>query len=173
MDKKKKAQEEVIEEVVDALGNSGDQPGDEKQQAAIDALVAEKDQWHAKYLRALADYQNLQTRMDSQRIQIREAEAARVLVSLLPFLDNLDAAGAFVTDPGLMMIRQQFAKLLQELGLIELDLIDKPFDPHTAEAIEVVAADQDDMVVEVLRKGYRYNDTVVRPAQVKVGKRMQ
>ena len=62
------------------------------------------------------------------------------------------------------------AKQLEEMGLVELEVLDRPFDPHTAEAIDTVESEKDGIVLEVLRRGYAFCDAVIRPAQVRVGK---
>jgi molecular chaperone GrpE len=160
---KHKSNGQVSDEEVEVVEEG--EPTDE-----LSRLTAENQELQAKYLRALADYQNLQNRTNAQRVQIRQDAAAQTLMMLLPFLDNLEAAEAFVKDPGLAMIKKQFAKQLEEMGLVELEVLDRPFDPHTAEAIDTVESEKDGIVLEVLRRGYAFCDAVIRPAQVRVGK---
>lgn len=133
-------------------------------------VQAERDEYKNKYLRALADYQNLEKRMEEGRAEAVKRVYADVLHRLLPFLDHLEKAEMFLKDEGLKMIVNQYNETLQEIGLEKLDLVGKPFDPHLAEAIEVVVGDKDNIVVGVVRNGYRFEGKVLRVARVKVSK---
>lgn len=133
-------------------------------------LIAQNEELNNKYLRALADYQNLQNRVEASRMQVRQDATVHVLMSLLPFLDNLEAAEVFIKDPGLAMIKNQFAKQLEQMGLQKIEVLNKEFDPHTAEAVDIVQSPQDNIVLEQVRPGYQFVDRVIRPAQVRVGK---
>lgn len=128
------------------------------------------DEFKNQYLRALADYKNLEHRMDNMRLQMRDTVKQQVIEEFLPVLDNLDQAEIFTKDPGLKMISGSFRQVLQRLGVTEVDLQDTEFDPHSAEVVEVVDGDKDDIVVEVLQKAYALNGTVIRPGRVKVSK---
>lgn len=130
----------------------------------------QSEQFKNQYLRALADYKNLEHRMDSMRSQMRESITQQVIGEFLPVLDNLDQAEIFTTDPGLQMISGSFRQTLQRLGVTELELVGQEFDPHAAEVVEVVEGDADDIIIEVLQKAYALNGRVIRPGRVKVSK---
>ena len=137
----------------------------------VKRLKEELEMSKKQYLRALADYHNLERRMsDINEETVRQA-TKRLVLRLLPFVDNLEKAEVFIKDPGLGMIKNQFYKTLQDEGLTEIQILGKPFDPHHAEAVEVVQGDTDNMVAEVVQKGYMLGDKVIRPAQVKVSKK--
>ncbi len=138
----------------------------------LEIVRKERDEFKNKYLRALADYQNYERRVIEEKRQQSEELTANFVLKLLPFLDHLEKAEIFVKDQGLKMIKDKFYNILSELGLEETQMIDKPFDPHFAEAIEVIEGKEDNIVKEVLRKGYRYNGRVLRVAQVKVSKKI-
>ncbi len=140
-------------------------------QSPCEAVEKERDEWKSKYLRALADYDNLQKRERERGSLQAQSAASGIMLRLLPFLDNLEKAEAFVKDEGLAMIRSQFAAVLEKEGLKELDVLDKPFDPHTAEAVAAVDGENDGVVIEVLQKGYEFAGDVIRPAAVKVSKK--
>lgn len=156
MDKKPKKEEQV----------------EEVEQEEPSALEAERDEYKNRYLRALADYQNLKKRAQDDREVIAEQTAKYIFQRLLPFLDNLEKAETFVQDEGLKMIKNDFFTQLEKEGLREIEVINKPYDPYTAEAIDIVPGKQDDMVVEVLEKGYEFRGDVLRPAKVKVSKKI-
>lgn len=138
----------------------------------VEKLKSEVHDYKNKYLRALADYQNFQKRVEEERIELRKLAQISVLQRILPIMDNLDKAEVFIKDEGLRLVKDHFMQILQELGLKEVDVLHKEYDPHTAEAIEMVPGEKDNQVVEILRKGYELNGKVLRPAQVKVSKKM-
>lgn len=122
------------------------------------------------YLRALADYQNLEKRLYSEKKDVERNVSHRILERFLSVMDDIERAQTFHQDEGLAMIARQYKAALDDCGVHELDVVNKPFDPYTAEALEVVEGDKDDMVVEVIRKGYALGDDILRPAQVRVSK---
>jgi molecular chaperone GrpE len=106
---------------------------------------------------------------------------SEVVKKFIDVLENLDRASAASKDTqtqesllqGLQLIRNQFLSALSELGVEELDLVGKPFNPELAEAIGIVEVDnedQDQQIVEVVSKGYALQEILVRPGRVKVGK---
>lgn len=126
-----------------------------------------------KYLRALADYQNFENRVASQREELINNANKHLIIKLLSFLDNLDQAEIFVKDDHLKLIKDSFHKLLKEEGLKEIEVQGKEYDPYTAEVIDMIGGEKENQVVEVLRKGYEMNGKVIRVAQVKVSKKLK
>lgn len=139
-----------------------------------DAGCEKCDMMEQKYLRALADYQNLEKRVETLKTDTEKRTKIRILSSFLDVLDHLEKAETFMDDDGLKMISNQFRKTIEELGLEEIDLLDKEYDPYVAEAIDVVDAKdhdgKDNIVIEVVKKGYKVGDEVIRPAHVRVAK---
>jgi molecular chaperone GrpE len=129
------------------------------------------EDFKAKYLRALADYQNYERRVQEQRIELIKGANKQLILKLISFLDDLDRAEAFVSDKNLAHIKDSFFKLLKSEGLEEIEVLDKEYDPYTAEVIDMVKGEKENMVVEVLRKGYMFNGAVLRVAQVRVSKK--
>lgn len=133
----------------------------------------ELDALNAKYLRALADYQNLEKRMNTSVEQARMSARKEMLMKFIDVLDSLEKAEIFVTDPGLKMVMEGFHKVLADAGVEEINIVGQEYDPYMAEAVEVVTtedAKQDNTVAEVVRKGYKLGNDIIRPAQVKVFK---
>lgn len=143
-----------------------------KMQEELEKCKSEADKYRNQFLRALADYQNLEKRVSEDRIETRKMAQIAVLNRLLPILDNLNQAEVFVQDPGLKLVKDSLIQMLTELGLKEIELLGKEFDPHIAEAIELVEGEKDNIVVEVVKKGYELNGKVIRPGQVKVSKKV-
>jgi molecular chaperone GrpE len=137
----------------------------------LDEAKKQIEEYKNKYLRSLADYQNFEKRVNQEKDEIRKIANKSLLLKFLPILDDLDKAEIFVKDEGLKIIKNKFLQFLKDEGVEEIDLLGKVFDPHLAEAVSIVQGKEDDKIVEVVRKGYRYGDQVLRVAQVKVSKR--
>jgi len=131
------------------------------------------EEYKSKYLRAIADYQNYERRVQDQRVEWTKNANKNVILKLLTFLDNLERAELFVKDQNLAQIKESFMKMLQSEGLAEIAVINKPYDPHTAEVVDIKEGDADNIVVAVLRKGYIYNGQLLRVAQVTVSKKAE
>src|SRR3989338_7384216 len=110
----------------------------EKFRQEINKLKQQVDEFKNKYLRALADYQNLEKRVGEERFELMRMANKNLLIKILPFLDNLEKAEVFIKDHGLKISKDQFLQILKEEGLEEIDLLDKEFDPNLAEAVDIV-----------------------------------
>jgi len=144
----------------------------EKLQLEIVTLKDQVEEFKNKYLRAIADYQNLEKRVGEERFELMKMANKNLLIKILPFLDNLEKAELFIKDEGLKISKDHFLQILLDAGLKEIDLLNKDFDPVFAEAVDIVAGKEDNKVVEVLRKGYMFEDKIIRVAQVKVSKKI-
>ena len=120
--------------------------------------------------RALADYQNLERRIDEERRLLSALSSALLCGKLLPVLDNLENAQKHLKDEGLEMVIKQFNDVLESEGVEEITAEGSPFDPNFHEAVEILESEKDGVVLKVLAKGYKINDKVLRPAQVAVGR---
>ena len=143
-----------------------------KEHENVEELKRLIEEYKHKYLRALADYQNFEKRVSEQKEEQIKNTTKKVILNMLPFLDNLEKAEVFLKDEGLRMIKKQFQQALEKEGLKEIDLLGKEFDPHLAEAIDLVEGDKDNIITEIARKGYALGDKVIRVAQVKVSKKL-
>lgn len=138
----------------------------------LSLLEAEKEEYKNKLLRALADYHNLEKRVSEERQEFGRRAVQNFILRILPFLDNLEQAEVFVKDKGLEIVKTSFLELLEREGLKKIDVLNKEYDVHVAEAVDLVEGEKDNMVVEVVRNGYEFNDQIIRPAQVKVSKKL-
>jgi molecular chaperone GrpE len=123
-----------------------------------------KDKW----LRALADYKNLERRVEENQSQLILLANASLLSKLLPTLDLMETALKHVEDPGLTLIVKQFQEALKSEQVSEIEALEQPFDSATMECVETKPGKKD-QVIEVQKKGYRYKEFVLRPVQVIVG----
>lgn len=124
--------------------------------------------WKTKYIRALADYQNLQKRTEDERQEMRLYATGVFLKKLLPVVDDLERAQSHVQDPGLALAMKQLQSVLVGQGVTKIDVVGKPFDPYMMECIEVVEGKKDTVIREVT-PGYMYFDKLLREAKVNVG----
>ena len=148
-------------------------PDFKKLKEELEKVKKESEDNKNKYLRALADYQNYEKRVSEERVVLRQNANKELLLKLVMILDDLEKAQPFVKDEGLQLIKEKFVKLLKDEGVEEMQVVGKQYDPHLAEAIEVVEGDKDNLIKEVLRKGYSYNGKILRVAQVRVSKKSE
>ena len=131
------------------------------------------EEYKAKYLRAIADYQNYERRVQNQRIEWTKSANKTVILKLLSFLDDLERAEAFIKDPNLAHIKDSFNKMLKNEGLEEIEVLNKQYDPYTAEVVDMKEGEEDNRVITVLKKGYNYNGQLLRVAHVTVSKKAE
>jgi len=137
-----------------------------------------KDNWD-RYLRAAADLENLRKR---QRREIDEAKLeskGRVLKEMLPVVDNLERAIEHATSQagtnpiveGVQLVLRQFLTAFERLEVTPIEAAGQPFDPNLHEAISQQESDAPPgTVVQVLQRGYKSGDRLLRPALVVVAK---
>ena len=123
-----------------------------------------------KLKRALADYHNLEKRIEEERKLLSKLSASLLIEKLLPILDNLEQAQSHFNDQGLEIVLKQFRDILQTEGVEEIPAVGVQFDPHLHEAVETQAGEQENRIARVLAKGYKIDNTVIRPAKVIVVK---
>lgn len=147
--------------------------------APADALQKERDDLYDRLLRKTAEFDNFRKRVERDRKEMIEWAAADVLTDLLAIVDDFDRALAAEAPPeaqafkaGLELIHRQFAELLKKRGVTPLDALGADFDPHVHQAVayEEVPGAREGEVVDVMAKGYKLGDRLLRPALVKVAK---
>ncbi len=141
----------------------------EDQAKQIEELQKQGEEWKNKYLRALADYQNLEKRTYAEKEEIRKFAAESMLERLLPVLDSFELAQQHLKDQGLTLALKEWYAFLQERGVERIKTVGRDFNPHEMECIEVVDGEENKAIEEVL-PGYTLFNRVLRVAQVKVGK---
>ena len=130
----------------------------------------EVDEWKNKYIRAMADYQNLEKRSRDQLQETRLYASEIVMARLLPVVDTFTKVKEHIKDMGFDLAYKQLMALLQEQGIEKMTVVGKPFNPHEMECIEVVEGESD-IVIEETLAGYMFRNKVLRVALVKVGKK--
>ena len=143
----------------------------EEKIAELEAQLLEKED---RILRLAAEYDNFRRRSREEREAAYSAALADAVSEFLPLTDNLERAQQFddadkVRD-GLVMIAKSVESVFAKLGIEEVGLAGEQFDPNIHEAIMHIEDENlgENTVAAVLQKGYKFGDTVVRPAMVQV-----
>ena len=145
--------------------------------AMPDSISFTREQLYDMLLRKQAEFENARKRMEREREESRRRIWFDLLQSLLPILDNFQRALAGPStgspDPfrqGVAMTFQQMMDVLVREGLEEIPALGERFDPHLHEAVEarVVEGLEEGMILEELRRGYRFQGQLLRPALVRV-----
>jgi len=122
-----------------------------------------------KLNRSLADYSNLEKRVESQRQFFVTLATTAVIVKMIEALDDFNLAYSHLSDPGLKMAIDKFVFTLKSEGVEEINPVGVEFDPASMECTETTSG-EDNKVITVRKLGYKLNGHVIRPAQVVVGK---
>src|ERR1035437_5555783 len=135
----------------------------------LDAVKELALQFENQYKRSMADYQNLEKRIASEKSRWILASNKNLLLRLLPGLDSLLLAEKHTQDEGVKLSIKHFLDILEQDGVKKIETVGKDFDPNLMEAITTQEG-EDNKVLEEVRSGYMLFETVLRPAQVIVGK---
>ena len=126
------------------------------------------------YLRLAADFDNYRKRVAREHVELTARANERLVNELLPVLDDLERALEAAAEheeakleEGVQLVHRSLASLLERHGLREIET-EGAFDPHVHEALLSQPAEGADegSVLQVLQKGYRLGDKVLRPARV-------
>jgi len=133
-------------------------------------LEKKVEQYELAAKRALADYANLEKRVEVERANLVKLAAGVIIVKLLPVLDNLKKAAIHISDSGLAMVVDQFNQVLKSERIEEIKALGEKFDPDLHEAVEVVEGKPEDegKIIEVFEDGFALDGRTIRPAKVKV-----
>jgi len=153
---------------------------DKKKNKELEKLQEEKNILNDKLLRVSAEMQNMKRRYEEEISRIYKYEGESFIKKTLNILDNFERAISMDNDieddevtkflNGFKLIYNDLKKNLEEVGVTEIECLDKEFNPEMMEAVmtESVEGKESGVVTCVMLKGYKYNDKVIRPAMVKV-----
>jgi molecular chaperone GrpE len=138
---------------------------------------AKAQEYHDAWLRAKAEVENIRKRAQENVAKAHRYALEGFSEALLPVRDSLEASLAAPNltidslKTGVELTLKQLAAVFERFSIAEIDPVGEKFDPHWHQAISTVESDQPaNTVVQVLQKGYRLHDRVVRPALVIVAK---
>src|SRR5881275_3115499 len=147
----------------------------QEERVDVDALQAERDQLFDRLQRLAAEFDNYRKRTAREQAALSERAGQRLIKELIPVLDDLGRALEAAAEhqeakleDGVRLVHRALADLLAKEGLAEIETGGR-FDPHVHEALLSQPSDaEEDSVIEVVQKGYRLGDRVLRPARVVV-----
>nr|WP_269844962.1 nucleotide exchange factor GrpE [Lottiidibacillus patelloidae] len=173
--------EEVTnEEVVQGEVVTEDETTEEltTEQKKIIDLESKVDELNNRVLRTQADFDNYRRRAKIEQETAAKYRAQSLVEEIIPALDNFERALAVQIDneqgktllQGMEMVYRQLVEALSKEGVTEIEALGQQFDPHMHQAVMQVEDEshESNSVVEVLQKGYKLKDRVIRPAMVKV-----
>ena len=142
-----------------------------------DQLKEEKD----KFLRLFAEFENYKRRTAKERIELFSTASEEVMISLLPILDDFDRASVVIekdleneTLKGVLLIKNKLFDSLKSKGLSLVDVKKgDEFNADDHEAVTQIPAPSKDMVgkiIDIIEKGYKLGEKVIRYPKVVIGK---
>ena len=139
----------------------------------LEQVEVERDEYLADLKRVAAEFENYRKRAmrDQESLVARAHE--RLVKELLPVLDDLERALEAAAEheeakleEGVRLVHREIRDALAKEGLVEIETNGR-FDPHVHEALLTQPSAEDEgSIIEVIQKGYRLGDRVVRPARV-------
>ena len=176
---------EEAAEIKDVLDDTSAEETDETETEAanvelqnqLEAALADVEKEKKEYLFLMAEFDNYRKRVTREKADIIKNAAERVLLEILPIVDDFERALAATADSteslreGMTLIYHKLIKYLERNGVKPMDTDGKPFDPDFHEAIAKIPAPSDELkgkVVDTTTKGYMLNDKVLRHAKVVV-----
>ncbi len=158
-------------EELEEQAEEGGEDGDDR----LAALAAERDEAIDRWKRAAADFDNFRKRAAREREATVALANERLISELLPILDDLERALVAAAEheeaqleEGVRLVHRSLASVLERHGVAEIPTEGR-FDPHVHEALlSQPSQAEEGTVLDVIQKGYRLGDRVVRPARVVV-----
>ena len=171
--------EALLEEEVATAEELTDEIGEEASpDEVLKEIVKEDEAVLNRLVRLQADFENFKKRSQKEKTEIYQFASENFATKLLPVMDNLERAEAALSDAseeakgyidGLEMVFRQLKDVLKEEGLEEI-VCEGPFDPNLHHGVAVGQDDEkdDQEIIDVFQKGYKFKGKVIRPAMVKV-----
>lgn len=172
--------EEKKEEILNQEKEVKKEKNQKKKNHEIEKYKQENANLNEKLLRISAEMQNMKRRYEEEISRIYKYEGEALIKKILNILDNFERAidmddtnlddevSKFLA--GFKLIYNDLKNNLNELGVTEIECLNTEFNPTSMEAVmtEHVEGAPSNVVTTVMRKGYKYNDKIIRPAMVKV-----
>lgn len=170
--------EEAVETEADNEPASEEKKGFFKKKDKKDKKDLQIEELTDKYKRTMAEFDNYRKRTEKEKTAMYEIGARDVINKILPVVDNFERGLASIpeadrTNPvadGMDKIYKQLTKTLEDMGVKEIEAEGVEFNPDYHNAVMHVEDDSlgENIIAEVLQKGYTYKDSVVRHSMVKV-----
>ena len=175
----KETAEETAAEGTEAVAEAEVEKPEEPQLSPEEQLTLERDVFHDKWMRAVAETDNVRKRSRKEVNDARRFAQAETLRAFLDVYDNFERAlqsmPASEEDckegglrEGVELIFQKFQGSLKDRGAVLIDVLDREFDPNVHEAVGQLPREgvEAGMVIEVVQQGFKLGEMVLRPARV-------
>ncbi|MDP2928578.1 MAG: nucleotide exchange factor GrpE [Candidatus Omnitrophota bacterium] len=149
---------------------------------ALKAKHDERDSFYDKYVRAHAEFENARKRIEKDKAESLKYANESFVIDFLPIIDSLEISEKHIKEAkdflavqeGVDMIHVLIQKFLKDIGVEKIKTAGENFDPNFHEAVETVDANdkEDGAIVEELKPGYTFNGKLLRPASVKIVKKL-
>jgi molecular chaperone GrpE len=151
----------------------------ENESDEADAPKAEEVDWRDKYLRLQAEFDNFRKRTLREKMALIESGGSDVWKAVLPVLDDMERAIAAseksediaALREGERLIYNKFVDIMRQKGVVEIEALDAEFNPDLHEAVARFAAGEEKSgkVIDVVQRGYKQGEQVLRYTKVVVG----
>ena len=163
------SEEEILEEadLEESSENNVEENGtnEENPSVPLDQYEKIKDD----YLRLAADFDNFKKRSEKEKENITKASVSYFINGLMPLLDNFEIATSQDETPKeVETLNSLLEKVLNDMQIEHIGVDGEDFDPSLHEAVEHSGEGDNQVIESVLRKGYKFQDSLIRPAMVKV-----
>ncbi len=168
----------------------------EKLKNELEVCQKQKEEYLAGWQRERADFINYKKEELEKLERLLRFGKENLIAKILPILDDFELAEKNISNKnendangsttltigteqsrsanlkGFLQIKKKLEEFLKKEGIEELEVLGKKFDPYISEAIEEIENKEMEsgMVLEVIKKGYKLNEKVIRPAKVKIVK---
>jgi molecular chaperone GrpE len=139
-----------------------------KEEESKDELEEKNEELLEQLKRTLADYRNLEKRVEENKLEWIKMANKQLLLRILPGLDALLLAEKHTQDEGIKLSIKTFLGILEDEGVKKIETVGKDFDPNLMECIGTVEG-ENGKVIEESKPGFMLHDKVLRVAQVTVG----
>src|SRR5574344_144717 len=167
-------------DATDNADNSGESDKSSEEKSPLEEAQQQIEELKDKYLRSVAEFDNYRKRTLKEKAELILNGSEKAIAAVLPILDDMERAIANgektedlnVLREGMSLIYTKFQKVLESIGVKEIETADADFDTDVYEAIAMVPGMGDDKkgkVLDCVQKGYKLYDKVIRHAKVAVG----
>jgi len=175
-DKNQKVEEPQVEATTDTIEESQLEEKSPEEQLQNE-LATEKD----KFMRLFAEFQNYKKRTTRERIELFKTASQDVMTSMLPILDDFERALTHIEEDkeaeelrkGVLLIYNKLINTLEQKGLSKIDVNQgDDFNADDHEAVTQIPAPSDDLkgkIIDVVERGYKLGDKVIRFPKVVIG----
>jgi molecular chaperone GrpE len=171
---------EQISEENQVITEDTSEPAETEKKEQKDDFEIKYNELNDKYLRLVAEYDNYRKRTLKERMELMKNAGEDILVNFLPILDNIERARRSVDEAkeieavkeGINLIHKNIFDFLSQKGIKEIDAKGEVFDTDLHEAITKIPAQDETMkgkVIDVIEKGYKMKDKILRYSKVVVG----